>query len=209
MQVQQSFYPFQLQPQNSGGRSSPTVAVIGQQFCAAYPVQLTIQRRPISFSGGDFNVFDSLGNLLLTAEGRAFSLRDIRILRDQAGNPLLTLRKKLLSLHQRWEAYRGEESKQENLLFTARTPKVFQLRTSLNVSLSGSAAQTDFKVKGSFFQRSCTIYQGATIIAQMRRKYTVSQFLLGRDTFLITVYPGIDHAFTVALVLILHEIIGE
>lgn len=209
MQTQQSYYLFQLQPQNLGGPDSSSVAVIGQQFCAAYPVQLTVQRRPFSFSGGDFNVLDSLGNLLLTVEGRAFSLRDKRILRDQAGNPLLTMRKKLLSLHQKWEAYRGEETRQENLLFTARTSKVIQLRTSLNICLPGSNSQTDFKVKGSFFERSCTIYQGTTVIAEMRRKYTVSQVLSGRDTFVVTVYPGVDYAFTVALVLILHEIKGE
>lgn len=40
----------------------------------------------------------------------------------------------------------------------------------------------------------------------MRRKYTVSNVLLGKDTFAITVYPGVDYAFAVALVVILDEI---
>lgn len=209
MQTQQSYYPFQLQPQNFSEPNNPTVAVISHQYCAPYPVQLTIQRKPISFSGGDFKVLDSLGNLLLTVQGRAFSLRDKRILRDQAGNALLTMKRKLLSLHQMWEAYRGEETTQENLLFTARTSKVFQLRTSLNICLPGSNSQTDFKVKGSFFERSCTIYQGTNVIAEMRSRYTISKVLLERNKFAITLYPGVDYAFIVSLVLILHEIKRE
>lgn len=43
----------------------------------------------------------------------------------------------------------------------------------------------------------------------MRRKYTVSQVLMGRDTFTVTVYPGVDYAFIVALVVILDEINKE
>jgi len=82
------------------------------------------------------------------------------------------------------------------------------LRTSLKVYL-GSNSHADFKVKGSYFQRSCKIYQGTAIIAQMRRKYSVSQVLLGRDTFAITVNPGVDYAFIAALVVILDEINRE
>lgn len=41
-----------------------------------------------SFSGSDLNVFDSNGNLILTVDGR----RDARILRDQLGNLLRTVK---------------------------------------------------------------------------------------------------------------------
>lgn len=206
MHTQQPY--FQSQPQNFAGPNSRTVAVIGNQFCAPYPTELTIQKRVISFSGGDFNILDSNGNLFLAVDGRALSLRDTRILRDQYGNLLATMRKKLLSLHDTWEVYRGEGTRPENLIFTARRSTLFQLRTSLKVYL-GNNAHADFKVKGSFFERSCTIYQGTTVIAEMRRKYTVSQVLMGRDTFTVTVYPGVDYAFIVAIVVILDEINKE
>lgn len=205
--MQQSYFPFQSQPQGFAGPGR-TVAVIGQQFCAPYPVELTVQKRVISFSGGDFNVLDSNGNLLLAVDGRVLTVRDTRILRDKQGNLLVTLRKKLLSLHETWEAYRGEGTRQANLIFSARKSALFQLRTSLKVFL-GNNSHSDFKVKGSFFERSCTIYQGTTVIAQMRRNYTVSQVLMGRDTFTVTVYPGVDYVFIVALVVILDEINKE
>jgi len=85
METQRSDFPFQFQNQ----------AVIGQQFCAPYPIELTVQKRVISFSGGDFNILDSNGNLFLTVDGRAISLRDKWSLRDQVGNTLITMRKKV------------------------------------------------------------------------------------------------------------------
>jgi len=180
-------------------------AVIAQQFCAPYPIELTVQKKAISLSDGDFKILDSNGNLVLTVDGKVMSIRDKRILRDQAGNILINMRKKLLSLHETWEAYRGEGTSKDNLFFTAGRSSVFQLRTSLEVNL-GSNSHADFKVQGSFFERSCTIYQGTAVIAQMRRKYTASNVLLGRDTFAVIVNPGVDYAFIVALVVILDEI---
>ena len=43
----------------------------------------------------------------------------------------------------------------------------------------------------------------------MKPKRTISNVLLGRDTFVVTVNPGADYAFVVALVVILDEIKKE
>lgn len=40
----------------------------------------------------------------------------------------------------------------------------------------------------------------------MKRKFTVSNVLLGKDTFLVTVFPHVDYVFIAALVVILDEI---
>ncbi|KAF5762685.1 putative tubby-like protein [Helianthus annuus] len=44
---------------------------------------------------------------------------------------------------------------------------------------------------------------------QMHKKHTVQSIALGKDTFSVTVYPNVDYAFIVALVVILHEINEE
>ncbi|KAF5750759.1 hypothetical protein HS088_TW03G01098 [Tripterygium wilfordii] len=64
------------------------------------------------------------------------------------------------------------------------------------------------KVKGSWLERSCTVYLGNsnTIVAQMHRKHTAASILLDKDCFAVTVYPNVDYAFIVALVVILQEI---
>lgn len=44
---------------------------------------------------------------------------------------------------------------------------------------------------------------------QMHKKHTVQSIALGKDTFVVTVYPNVDYAFIVALIVILHEINEE
>ena len=44
---------------------------------------------------------------------------------------------------------------------------------------------------------------------QMNRKFTVSNVLLGKDTFGVTVFPHVDYVFIAALVVILDEIHRE
>lgn len=41
---------------------------------------------------------------------------------------------------------------------------------------------------------------------QMHRKHSVQSVMLGKDTFAVTVYPNVDYAFIVALIVILDEI---
>lgn len=74
-------------------------------------------------------------------------------------------------MHNRWEVYRGDSTNASDLLFTAKKTAVFQLRTELDVFLAGNTAQQacDFKVRGSYLERSCAFYLGNsdTMIAQV------------------------------------------
>lgn len=40
----------------------------------------------------------------------------------------------------------------------------------------------------------------------MHKKHTVQSILIGKDNFAVTVYPNIDYAFIVSLIVILDEI---
>lgn len=40
----------------------------------------------------------------------------------------------------------------------------------------------------------------------MHKKHTLNSIVLGKDTFAVTVFPNVDYAFIVALVVILYEI---
>lgn len=40
----------------------------------------------------------------------------------------------------------------------------------------------------------------------MHKKHSVQSVVLGKDTFAVTVYPNVDYAFIVALILILDEV---
>ncbi|XP_024017895.1 protein LURP-one-related 15 [Morus notabilis] len=194
----------------SGPPTGNPIAVVGPQFCAPYPVDLIIAKKLMTLAEGSFTVSDVNGNIMFKVKGSVFSLHDRRLLVDAAGNPIVSLRQKILTAHRRWEVYRGDSSNSKDLLFSAKKSSLLQLKTQLDVFLAANTKEDvpDFKVKGSWFERSCTIYLGnsSTIIAQMHKKHNVQSLVLGKDTFAVTVYPHVDYSFIVALVVILYEI---
>lgn len=194
----------------SGPPTGNPIAVVGPQFCAPYPVDLIMAKKLMTIAEGSFAVTDVNGNVMFKVKGSVFSLHDSRLLLDASGNPIVSLRQKILTAHRRWEVYRGDSSNSKDLLFSAKKSSMLQLKTELEVFLAANTKEDvpDFKVKGSWFERSCTIYLGnsSTIIAQMHKKHSVQSLVLGKDTFAVTVYPHVDYAFIVALVVILYEI---
>nr|XP_043636423.1 protein LURP-one-related 15-like [Erigeron canadensis] len=188
------------------------MGIVGPKFLAPYPVDLTIVRKLMSLSDGNFGVTDVNGNIMFKVKAKHLSLRDRRVLLDASGIPVLSFQKKLISLHNRWVVFRGDSSDSKDIIFSAKQSSLVQFKTSLDVFLGNNEhGNCDFKVKGSWFDRSCTIYagDGRTIVAQMHKKHTVQSIALGKDTFAVTVYPNVDYAFIVALVVILHEINEE
>lgn len=186
------------------------VSIVGPQFVAQYPVDLTIVSKVLSLSDGNFAVTDVNGNIIFKVKGKLVSLHDRRVLLDSGDTPILSFQKKLVSAHRRWLVFRGESSDAKDLLFKAKQSSIIQFKTSLDVFLASNEKEEvcDFKVKGSWHERSCTIYAGdsPTILAQMNKKHTVKSVVLGKETFSVTVYPNVDYAFIVALVVILDEI---
>lgn len=71
------------------------VAVISPQFCAPYAVPLTVIKKAISLSKGDFVVTDANGAEMLRVKGAVFTMHDRRVLRDAAGQPLVSMRHKV------------------------------------------------------------------------------------------------------------------
>ncbi|CAL5079352.1 unnamed protein product [Urochloa decumbens] len=188
------------------------VAVVSPQFCAPYAVPMTVTKKAMSLSRGDFVVTDANGAEMLRVRGAVFSMHDRRVLHDAVGRPLVSMREKVFSMHNRWEVFRGDSNNASDLLFTVKKAAVLQLRTEADVFLAGNTAQQacDFKIRGSYFERSCAFYLGYnTMVAQITRKYTASNVLLGKDTFLVTVFPHVDYVFIAALVVILDEIHRE
>lgn len=47
------------------------------------------------------------------------------------------------------------------------------------------------------------------MLIQMSRKYSVTNVVMGKDAFGVTICSNMDHAFIVALIVILHDINKE
>ncbi|KAJ6865498.1 hypothetical protein NC651_035914 [Populus alba x Populus x berolinensis] len=172
------------------------VVVIGPQYLAQYPVELGVSTKLWTLGENDFKVSDINGTLIFQVKSKLLSLHDRRFLKDAAGNTLVNLRQKIRTMHRRWEAFRGESKEEKDLLFTAKKSKLFQFKTEL------------VAVKGGYGESSCSILLGDsnTMLAQMHRLHSLTTMILDTDSFGVTVYPNVDYAFIVALVVILDEI---
>ncbi|XP_031267648.1 protein LURP-one-related 10-like [Pistacia vera] len=191
-----------------------SVSIIGPQFCGhTYPIDLAIVRKVLTITDGNFVVQDINGNVLFKVKGTLLTVHDRRVLLDSTGNPIVTLRRKIMTAHDRWQVFRGESTELSDLIFTAKRSSMFQLKTKLDVFLANNTKEDvcDFKIKGSWLERSCVIYAGesSTVVAQMHKKHTAESILLGKDKFMVTVYPNIDYAFIVSLIVILDAINTE
>ncbi|XP_051206922.1 protein LURP-one-related 15-like [Lolium perenne] len=178
----------------------------GPQICKPFVGPLTVTKKAFGLSVGDYNVTDASGVVVLRVKGEFFSSRRRRVVLDADGRLLLTMRGKAFSFHSSWEVFRGGSTNGSNLLFTVKRSSVIQLNASLDIFLAANRAEKvcDFKIKGSYFNRSCAFYHGTTniMIAQMNRQFV----LLGKDSCTVTIIPNVDHAFITSLVVILDEI---
>ncbi|XP_073114542.1 protein LURP-one-related 15 [Elaeis guineensis] len=197
-------------PAPSYAQLNSPVVVVSPQFCVQYPVDFTVVEKALHITDGNFAITDVNGDVAFKVKGKMLSLRDRRILLDNAGNPILSMQQKVFTVHRRWEAYRGDSTDSKDLLFSTKKSSLIQFKTELNVYLAANTSEQacDFKVKGSYGERACTIYLGEsdTIVAQMRRQHKLKNTIFGQDMFGVTIYPNIDYAFIVALIVILDEI---
>jgi hypothetical protein len=76
---------------------APAAAAVSPQFCAPHAVPLTVVKKAISLSGGDFVVTDANGAEMLRVKGAVFSIHDRRVLRNAAGQPLVSMREKVMT----------------------------------------------------------------------------------------------------------------
>jgi hypothetical protein len=58
-------------------------------------VPLTVTKKTLSISDGDFAITDANGALVLKVKGSIFSMRHRRVLLDAAGQPILSMQEKV------------------------------------------------------------------------------------------------------------------
>ncbi|KAL6337694.1 hypothetical protein AAG906_037287 [Vitis piasezkii] len=199
---------------SSNPPSANPVVVISPHFCSPNQVELAIVTKLLNLSEGSLAVTDMNGTFRFKVKGRVMSLRDRRILQDAAGNALVTLRRKIRTVHNKWLAFRGDSTAAKDLLFTTKLSYLPEGKSELNVFLAANTDEEvcDFEVKGSWMRRSCTVHAANSdvILAQMHKELDSLKFqsnVLGKDIFAVTVNPNVDFSFIVALIVIMDETI--
>ncbi|KAL7173066.1 hypothetical protein ACSBR2_032521 [Camellia fascicularis] len=116
--------------------------------------------------GGGLRFKDSSGNLVFRVERQSHKSALKRVLFDASGNPLIYIHR---NQNGSWQGFKRDNSEEVMIFRVERTLNAL-FRTELDVfpvGENGEESKSDFKMKGSPFHRSCTIYSGNSIMAQV------------------------------------------
>ncbi|KAL8237279.1 hypothetical protein R6Q59_018360 [Mikania micrantha] len=187
------------------------MVVVDAQFIEPYTVDLAVQRKPaVANLNGNFTIIDVNGNMMFKIKDTLFSFHDRHILYDANEKPVLTFKKKLRSIHGRWQAFKGDSTTHKDLLFSVKKSSMPKHETELDVFLveNKEELECDCKVIGNWETKSCSVYAQdcSTVLAEVHDRQNITNVVHGKDTFGITVYPEVDYVFIIALVVILTEI---
>ncbi|KAK8959690.1 Protein LURP-one-related 8 [Platanthera guangdongensis] len=205
---------------------NPMISAAGDGCSPSKPIRspeaasmlLTVWRKSLLFNCDGFTVFDGKGNLIYRVDNYTKSGNKGEIvLMDAAGNPLLTIRRKKLSLGEHWQIYNGEEA--ERPLFSVRKHvRLIQSKCLAHVTSCRGLppaivcdAGEGYEVEGSYGQRRCRIYdEKRRTVAEIRRKEAMGGGVaFGLDVFRLIVRPGFDPAVAMAIVMLLEEMFGS
>ncbi|KAG1371412.1 protein LURP-one-related 8 [Cocos nucifera] len=174
---------------------------------------LTVWGKSLLFNGNGFTVFDAKGNLVFRVDNYTSGSKGEIVLMDAAGKPLLSIRRKRLSLGDHWLIYDGEEAanprfsarKHVNLLHSKALARV----TPCRGSAKGCVA-AHYEIEGSYSQRCCVVYdERRRRLAEIRRKEAVGGVAFGVDVFRLIVEPGFDASVAMAIVILLEQMFGS
>ncbi|TKW07566.1 hypothetical protein SEVIR_7G315500v4 [Setaria viridis] len=174
------------------------------------PAVLTVWRKSLLFNCDGFTVFDAKGDLAFRVDCYGSSRRRAEVvLMDVAGKPLLTVRRKRLSLlGEHWVIYDGDAAdaaagKAKPLLSVRRHVSLkASSKTLAHVTPMASAATSAaFKVEGSYGRRACAVRDArGDAVAEVRRKESV-----GDDVFRLVADPRLGAPLAMGLVIALDE----
>ncbi|KAG0519913.1 hypothetical protein BDA96_08G027600 [Sorghum bicolor] len=175
---------------------------------------LTVWRKSLLFNCDGFTVYDADGDLAFRVDCYARRHAEV-VLMDAAGAPLLTVRRKRLSLAERWHVYHGDAAA------SSSRPPVLSVRRHVGGGLRGAsgggktlahvvaAASSSadagggeaFVVEGSYGRRACAVRDArGDVVAEVRRKEAV-----GDDVFRLVVSPSLGAPLAMGLVVVLDE----
>ena len=140
--------------------------------------------------GEDSTILNEAGQPVFEVDGKVLSLHDRLIVRDMAGNEVVTIHRRLLALRPTYEISRGGDT-----LATFRKRFFSPFVDRFTVDIPGP---DDLEMTGSLFEHEYTISRGGQVVAAVSRRW----FSL-TDTYGVDIAPGQDDPLILACVLAL------
>ncbi|KAH1090847.1 hypothetical protein J1N35_018104 [Gossypium stocksii] len=177
---------------------------------------LTVWKKSLLFNCNGFTVFGSKGDLVFRVDNYMDGNKGEILLMDATGNPLLTIRRKKMSLGDSWLVYKGESTSTNPLLCVRKSMNILNNKCLAYVipgdSTSNRSNNVVYEIEGSYSQRSCSVYDDRRrLAAEIKKKEAVNGGVAyGNDIFRLVVQPGhIRTDFAMALVILLDQMFGS
>ncbi|KAL2644357.1 hypothetical protein R1flu_011944 [Riccia fluitans] len=181
-------------------KGSNIPAPISSSFCSPTAAQFKIVVQAPFCGDGTYQVQDLQGNLLLKFFKSSFLCCN-QVVYDANGDAVVSLKRKMLSLRGRWDAYRGKKKKYEpeDLLFSMERVSLIPWKLAFRIRLPGNESD-DFTLTWSCCASHSKIYHNGAIIAEadMKRKFLIDRELI------VSGSAGVDQAF-LASILVIHR----
>ncbi|OXB38688.1 hypothetical protein J007_01498 [Cryptococcus neoformans] len=173
----------------------------------SHPVTLVLKERVFSFSGDDFGVKDTNGQVVVRCQGKALSFKDRKVITDPNGQFLFAIRNKLLSIH---KVYVGEDE-HGNEIFRIKKKLSFSSHLVATFHNPATNLPTTLVLKGDFWGGSADVsIEGGPVVAQISRKlFNMREFWGDKQTYFVTVAAGVDLALMAAVCICFDEAKNE
>ncbi|XP_047309116.1 protein LURP-one-related 8-like [Impatiens glandulifera] len=185
--------------------STSTISKSPNENCKS----LTVWKKSLLLNCDGFTVFDSKGNLMFRVDKYGFAGEIV--LMDASGKPLLTLRRKKLSITENWLIYDGE-TKSNHVLSMKKRVSILSNKSCLaDVMKNGKLV---YKIDGSYMKRCCSIYDcdKKRCVAEIKKKeVAVDGVAIGFDVFNLVIleHDLIESSVAMAFVILLDEMFGS
>ncbi len=140
--------------------------------------------------GEDSTIMNEAGQPVFEVDGKVLSLHDRLIVRDLAGNEVLNIHRRLITLLPTYEITRGAD-----VLATLRKHLFSPFVDRFTVDIPGP---DDLEMTGSLFEHEYTISRGGQVVAVVSKRW----FSL-TETYGVDIAPGQDDPLILACVLAL------
>nr|XP_009410485.1 PREDICTED: protein LURP-one-related 8-like [Musa acuminata subsp. malaccensis] len=171
----------------------------------------------MGFHGTDgFSIYDSKGRLAFRVDNYSRKHKCFAgqlLLMDANGKALMALRPRILSMHDRWSGFKGEDGldpKCRTHVFSMKRRSILQGRDKAEVYMDSPDDRSSlphFKTEGCFRRRDCKILDSnGEEVAQISHKKVNRSVTLGDDVFSLIIQPYTDTELIMAFLVIMDRI---
>jgi len=189
-----------------------------EPICATEPrfilpqgVTLRLREKAFSISGDDFNITcANTGVEYFKCQGKVFSLREKKILRDNNGVPILNFKEQLIAITDKFNVYAGDGSDRQICKFKTKYTFI-KAKMTTDFPDVCTGANRHIVLKGDWRDKRGVIYwgepkQGGVPIAKIFRQMAgIKAMIAGTDDYCIEIAPGVDIALMVTMCIALDE----